>query len=207
MLTTGVAYTSLGKRLLRAVIMDATGVFSETGKSETNLPCESICIGQSLHEARLRAGLELFQVSADLKISTEYLKAIEEMDRASLPHQTYTLGFVRCYADYLGFNAQQSVDLFKADGSRTTTKHSDILIKSPPFWLKFSVPRGFGLTVALIGMLALASWFGQRSMATQSYVPAVPEMLGNWSQGSELQNIPAINVKPAAPEQIAATDG
>ncbi|MCF6292400.1 MAG: helix-turn-helix domain-containing protein [Robiginitomaculum sp.] len=189
------------------MIMDATGVFSGTGKSEINLPCESICIGRSLHEARLRAGLELFQVSADLKISTEYLKAIEEMDRASLPHQTYTLGFVRCYADYLGLNAQQSVDHFKADGTTTTTKHRDILIKAPPFWLKFSVPRGFGLTVALIGMLALASWFGQRSMATQNHVPAVPEMLGNWSQGSELQNIPAINVKPALPEQIAATDG
>ncbi|MBL4617269.1 MAG: helix-turn-helix domain-containing protein [Robiginitomaculum sp.] len=187
--------------------MDATGVFSETGKTETNLQCERVCIGQSLREARLRAGLELFQVAADLKINTEYLQAIEEMDRAALPHQTYTLGFVRCYADYLGFNAQQSVDLFKVDGATTTTKHRDALIKSPPFWLKFNVPRGFGLTVALIGMLALASWFGQRSMATQNHVPAVPEMLGSWSQGSELRNIPAINIEPASPEQIAATDG
>jgi cytoskeletal protein RodZ len=187
--------------------MDATGVFSETEKTETSLPCEHVCIGQSLREARLRAGLELFQVSADLKISIEYLQAIEEMDRASLPHQTYALGFVRCYADYLGFNAQQSVDLFKADRATTTTKHRDVLVKKPPFWLKLSVPRGFGLTVALIGMIALASWFGQRSMATQNHVPAVPEMLGSWAQGSELRNIPAISVEPVSRKQIAATDG
>lgn len=192
---------------LKEVTMDATGVIFRTGENGTNLSHGSVCIGQTLRDARLRAGLELFQVSTDLKISTEYLQAIEEMDRASLPHQAYASGFVRCYADYLGLNAQQSVDLFKADGTKATTKHRDVLIKEPPFWLNFSVPRGFGLTVALIGMIGLASWFGQRSMATQNQVPAVPEMLGNWSQGSELRNIPAISVEPVSRKQIAATDG
>lgn len=183
--------------------MDATGIISRHEDDEVCSSQQDICIGQALRDARLRAGLELHQVSADLKINTEYLQAIEEMDRAALPHQTYTLGFVRCYASYLGFNGQESVDSFKLDGTTATTSHRDVLRKSPPFWLNFTVPRGFGLTIAVIGMVALASWFGKNSITTPHNIPPVPEMLGNWSKGTDLQNIPAISAKP---EQIEASD-
>lgn len=187
--------------------MDATGILSANTIEELGSSSDTFCIGSVLREARIRAGLDLAQVSADLKIRETYLQAIEEMDRSALPHQTYALGFVRCYASYLGFNAQRSVDNFKADGCTSTTGHRDISIKPIPFWLEISIPRGFGLAVALIGMLALVSWFGQRSAVPLDTIPPVPEMLGSWSQGMDLDNIPAITSEPSPVVRAEPTGG
>ncbi len=176
--------------------MDATGILANTTGGNATLGANDLCIGQALHAARLRAGLELSQVSADLKICTDYLQAIENMDRTALPHRAYALGFVRCYASYLGLNPQSSVDKFEAGDCADITSHRDISVKPTPFWLDFALPKRAGISIALIGMLGLAAWFGQRNETVPHIVPPVPEMLRTWSESNDLQNAPSIVVEP-----------
>ncbi|VAV99280.1 hypothetical protein MNBD_ALPHA06-2072 [hydrothermal vent metagenome] len=172
--------------------MDATGVIAKAYTDESGVNAAGGSIGQALREARKRAGLELQQVSDDLKICSRYLQAIENMDRNTLPHQAYALGFVRCYASYLGFNPQTSVEQFKAEDGIKAPSHQDISVRQPPFWLDFTVPRGIGAAIAVVGILGLAGWFGGRNENIPHMIPAVPEMLGTWANGDELRDMPPI---------------
>src|ERR1700761_9255675 len=82
-----------------------------SGDSES--PLETV--GQDLRAARLRRGDDLATVSKALKIRKDHLEAVEEDRLEALPGRTYAVGFVRTYADYLGLDAIQSVERYKAE--------------------------------------------------------------------------------------------
>src|SRR5476651_278992 len=82
-----------------------------SGDSEA--PLETV--GQDLRAARLRRGDDLATVSKSLKIRKDHLEAIEEDRLEALPGRTYAVGFVRSYSDYLGLDAAQCVERFKAE--------------------------------------------------------------------------------------------
>ena len=72
-------------------------------------------VGQDLRAARLRRGDDLATVSRVLKIRKDHLEALEEDRMEALPGRTYAVGFIRSYADYLGLDAVQCVERFKAE--------------------------------------------------------------------------------------------
>ena len=80
---------------------------------DSDAPLETM--GQDLRAARLRRGDDLATVSKALKIRKDHLEAIEEDRIESLPGRTYAVGFVRSYSDYLGLDAGQCVERFKAE--------------------------------------------------------------------------------------------
>jgi cytoskeleton protein RodZ len=92
---------------------------------DVDAPLETV--GQDLREARLRRGDDLASVSRVLKIRKDHLEALEEDRIDALPGRTYAVGFVRSYAEYLGLDAGQCVDRFKAEISgrneETATVH------------------------------------------------------------------------------------
>ncbi|HUZ84202.1 MAG TPA: helix-turn-helix domain-containing protein [Gaiellales bacterium] len=71
-------------------------------------------IGSSLREARERRGVGLNQVEHDTAIRTRYIRALEDERFEVLPGPTYTRGFLRAYADYLGLDGQLFVDEFNS---------------------------------------------------------------------------------------------
>jgi cytoskeleton protein RodZ len=71
-------------------------------------------IGNSLREARLRQGLDFFEIEQSTKIRGKYLRALEDEQFEVLPAQTYVKGFLRSYADYLGLDGQLYVDEFNS---------------------------------------------------------------------------------------------
>jgi cytoskeleton protein RodZ len=71
-------------------------------------------IGPALREARERRGISLTQVEADTKIRARYIRALEDEDFGVLPGKTYTKGFLRAYADYLGMDGQLFIDEFNS---------------------------------------------------------------------------------------------
>jgi cytoskeleton protein RodZ len=72
-------------------------------------------VGQDLRTARLRRGDDLATVSHVLKIRKDHLEALEEDRVEALPGRTYAVGFIRSYADYLGLDAVQCVERYKAE--------------------------------------------------------------------------------------------
>jgi cytoskeleton protein RodZ len=67
-------------------------------------------IGNSLHEARIRQGLDFPEVELSTKIRVKYIRALEQEEFSLLPGETYVRGFLRTYADYLGLDGQLYVD-------------------------------------------------------------------------------------------------
>jgi cytoskeleton protein RodZ len=70
-------------------------------------------LGQKLSEARERHNVSLEQVARDTHISKQYLEALEEESFGIIPGETYIVGFLRNYAEYLGLNPEELVSLYK----------------------------------------------------------------------------------------------
>jgi cytoskeleton protein RodZ len=85
-------------------------------------------IGSSLREARERRNLSYGQVEADTAIRTRYIRALEDEDFHILPGPTYTKGFLRAYAEYLGLDGQPFVDEFNSrhHDPRSAIEHQPI---------------------------------------------------------------------------------
>ena len=71
-------------------------------------------IGNSLKEARLRRSIEFGHAETATKIRAKYLRALEAEQFEQLPSETYTKGFLRAYAEYLGLDGQFYVDEFNS---------------------------------------------------------------------------------------------
>ncbi|MCS6778178.1 MAG: DUF4115 domain-containing protein [Geminicoccaceae bacterium] len=70
-------------------------------------------VGAALREAREARGEDLYEVAEYLRIKPSYLFALEEGDLSMTPGRPYALGFLRTYADYLGFDGGEVVRLVK----------------------------------------------------------------------------------------------
>jgi len=186
--------------------MDGSAILAKNFDGSVNIAAME-CAGTALRDARIRAGMELQDVSADLKISATYLQAIEDLDRNALPPRAYTLGFVRCYASYLGLNPQATADSFAAGDCTSTTGHKDVTLRPTPFWLDFSLPKGAGFAAAIFGIVGLAAWFGARTETVTRVVPPVPELLNAWSQSDSLTNMPSISEQPKIQSSIDPDGG
>tara|TARA_R110002050_G_scaffold19460_2_gene56009 strand:- start:572 stop:1699 length:1128 start_codon:yes stop_codon:yes gene_type:complete len=73
-------------------------------------------VGQILKKARLEKGFRLTQIVQQLNISQSYIQAIENGKINELPkEQTYTIGFVKSYAQAVDLDVQEIVDQFKQE--------------------------------------------------------------------------------------------
>jgi len=175
--------------------MDASGALHYQSEFSGAAEMTSQGIGDALRFARQRANLSIADVAAATKISTEYLEAIEAMDRAALPQRAYALGFVRCYANHLGLNAEEMVSGFKGQFYDGVSPLGDLSPRPAPAWVDFRLPKGTGVVLVIACALGLATWYGLRA-PTQSVaaVPPVPEALADWANSKDLSDVPDITI-------------
>lgn len=70
-------------------------------------------LGQKLRETREQHNFSLEQVARDTHISKQYLEALEQENFSMIPGETYIIGFLRNYAEYLSLNPEELVALYK----------------------------------------------------------------------------------------------
>lgn len=70
--------------------------------------------GEQLERERVKRGIKLEQISAQTKISTHMLRALETEEFEKLPGGVFNRAFVRSYARYLGIDEQKAVADFIA---------------------------------------------------------------------------------------------
>jgi len=109
-------------------------------------------VGQDLRTARLRRGDDLATVSRVLKIRKDHLEALEEDRIEALPGRTYAVGFIRSYADYLGLDAVQCVDRFKAEIAGRSDPAADTAITVIDEDAERRMPHGWKI-MAFIGVV------------------------------------------------------
>ncbi|MDE0392653.1 MAG: helix-turn-helix domain-containing protein [Rhodospirillales bacterium] len=109
-----------------------------------------------LREARQRGGYSVADAAHVLRIQEHYLEALEEGRFDQIPGTTYTIGFLRSYAGFLGLDPDEMVDAFKREQGLQKNEQrlafpspSDTSPK-PKFWLI--------LLVLVLAGLAYGGW-------------------------------------------------
>ena len=99
--------------------------------------------GEILKKRREELGIDIREASDALKISSEYLSAIENDIFDKLPVAVYTIGYIRCYAKYLDVDAEPVIANFV---SHLATPQPSTIIPVSSF--KRKVPLYFYLIFA-----------------------------------------------------------
>ena len=173
--------------------------------SDGDSPLENI--GRDLYQARQKKGEDLAHISRILKISKNYLEAIEESNIEALPGRTYVIGFVRSYADYLGLDPDNAVERLKAEIAGRDGGREPVVALSPP--QERNLPKGgviFAVLLVLVLIYSLYYLFVSAGRMTSQPVVPVPERLAQQAGISQPPSpdqsaVPA----PAAPDVAPAT--
>jgi len=136
-------------------------------------------LGRLLSEARAAKGASLAEVEAGTRIRQKYVEALESGSFDDLPRGAVARGFLRSYADYLGLDAEEVLQLYAQESGDT---ESEVPIAEPgkPRYVDYrplevelhdSRPALGGLRwiVALLVVVVLAAvgwWFLGRGWAT-----------------------------------------
>jgi len=70
-------------------------------------------LGGKLHRSREDKGYSLDQVARDTHITKRFLEALEQENFSLLPGESYIVGFLRSYSEFLGLNPEEMVALYK----------------------------------------------------------------------------------------------
>lgn len=135
-----------------------------------------LSVGALLRSRREELGQDTETVSRQLRIRAIYLRAIEEGRIQDLPGATYAVGFVRSYADFLGFDGNSVVANFRDElgqrrGGETVS------------WQIDDRDGGFPFGKILIVLLVIAAagyglwYYLANTQSGSGLIEAVPEYL------------------------------
>lgn len=127
-------------------------------------------VGAMLKEMRLQKGLKIADISKKLCIRKFYLEAIEDSNYNEIPIFPYGIGFIRSYANYLGLNGENIVELYKEETNSSEPKDMRVLEPQP----EATMP---GIQYLLISLLAIAIIYAGWMMFNQTE-PETEEDLG-----------------------------
>lgn len=113
-------------------------------------------LGAILKTARTKAGLTVEQAEEQTKVSAKYLLALEDGRYGQMPAEAYNVGYVRCYAEFLGLSPERVVQLYRLERSEhnlTPLEMSQLRPKRVGDW-------SFLITPKLLGILGMIAVFG-----------------------------------------------
>lgn len=152
-------------------------------------------VGERLRKAREAKGSSVEQAARDTHISQNYLMAIEEEQFDLVPGETYLLGFIRKYSEYLQKDPQEMVTLYKNQllQEQPLPIH-ELLNPKPRIWPKLLVAGVVVTLVIAVGVLAATGVLG---------IPVLDGGATSRSAAADLQD----EVVPAAEEEGTEAPG
>jgi cytoskeletal protein RodZ len=88
-------------------------------------------VGDLLHAAREKKGVDLYRAERDTKIRARHLAALEAGDYAELPGSVYVKGFLRNYAQYLGLDPAEVLERWHDDQEPVSRAPAAAVIPPP----------------------------------------------------------------------------
>jgi cytoskeleton protein RodZ len=127
-------------------------------------------VGTALRKAREKRGVSLPQVSRDLCLKEDVLRALESRQYSALPKVPYCFGFVRTYARYLGLEPEEMVRRFKGEIG-DIPQPAKLLPPQPIRSGRFPGRAAITFSV-LIAAAVYAGWYFYMAQPASVFVPA-----------------------------------
>jgi cytoskeletal protein RodZ len=122
--------------------------------------------GEKLKTARESKNYTIEQVARDTRISTKYIRALEGEDFAAFPGETYLIGFLKSYTEFLGLDSDKYINLYKnyriQEQEIPIHELLDKKKKMPPLIIA-SIPIGGIAVIGCIVLILFLTVFGQQS--------------------------------------------
>ena len=152
-------------------------ISSQTNHSLQDL--KGLSVGEILLRTRTHYGHSLEQIESVLRIRAGLLEALEQDDISKLPGRVYAIGFIRSYAEYLGLDGDQIVNLFKQQLGKNALR--------PEYNFPVAADESIrpDLTVFVISLIGLAIVFGCYTLSTGFRANPIPEEIA----ASSIENI------------------
>ena len=166
-------------------------------------------VAAELYAARLQRGIDLSEISAELRIHYDHLLALEEGRFSDLPGPTYVIGFLRSYASYLDLDADVLVQRFKTETTEFEPRQD---LKALEPFDEGGVPTGALIVLALALVVgAYGGWYYVTNLDVVAVerVPEVPQRLvavlaPEPVAAPEPETLAVTETPPAAPEPVIA---
>lgn len=160
----------------------------------TNMP-----VGEVLRRAREHFGQSLADVESAIRIRAIQIDAIEQGHYEKLPGRVYAIGFVRSYSEYLGFDGDKMVALFKSQSAGGGSVKPELNFPAPAS--ESRVPSVGLIVVGLVLFGAfMAFWSSGNNVDTQD-VADIPPVSSPETADSDAAASPA---PASAPTENAA---
>jgi len=137
---------------------------------------EAGAVHAALRTARRQQSIDIKVAADELCIRADYLRAIESGDLTQLPDHTFTIGFVRAYAEFLQLDACEVVRQYRATHGIELQPSSGLSDTVSATLFHNPADQGIsGLGTAAIGLLGLLAllWivgFGSEEEASASLI-------------------------------------
>jgi cytoskeleton protein RodZ len=143
--------------------------------SQDHDPAESLMreVGAQLRQVRLQRGEDLDDVAHHLRIRSSYLFGIEQGDLSGMPGRTYALGFLRSYADYLGFDGEDLISRIKST-VENLTDHTRLRMRTPV--PENRLPRTPILVMSLAAVAGIYAGWSYLNRTSRTVVDTVAEV-------------------------------
>lgn len=148
-------------------------------------------VGLLLKEVRLKQGKSLPEISQELCIRKVYLAAIEDSDYDNIPEYPYGIGFIRSYADYLGLDGVNIVQMYKEEAEANFRKNNPYFVIEPQ--VEATVPSKKYLIISLLAVIAVYfAWsaYNHFNNMEEDNIPAAEAMVETDSSEDGNVNFP-----------------
>jgi len=162
-------------------------------------------VGELLRDERERKGLSIKEIENAISIRTLYINAIEEENYKIVPGEVYLKGFIRNYANYLGLNGQEMVNLYRQSQKpispvtlTETPDNVEALVKKTEQPHKNNRNYDRWLMISLLAVCVSGSaWW----LLASPKVATAPEVQTQTNSTPVNQPLPTQSVAPTTPDQ------
>lgn len=176
--------------------------------------------GERWKERREALGKTLDEVSAELRISSRYLRGIEASDFNGWPARVFSIGFIRTYGRFLGEDAEPMIQEYLATAVEAPSNEHPRPVAIRPQWVERARERGNRMLMYVLAALCVLviggvlSWYSSRSVTEPVPSPpaAVPAAPPAGTENAVSASVPAADnsisagtvlPKPAPPDNSA----
>ena len=166
-------------------------------QAETDEQKRATGVGALLKASRLRIGNDLRHIANILKIRYVYLEAIEDGRFEDLPGHTYSMGFVRAYAEHLGLDSDEVIRRFK---NQVVGDYPEPSLDFPEPIPEMGIPGGAIIFIGiLVAAVAYGAWYVNTSKEgiIADLIAPVPKRMAEQpaSSGKPKEPAPVVEAK------------